>query len=430
MNYQQTLEYMFKQLPMFHRIGAAAYKADLKNTVKLCKLLKNPQKKFNSIHIAGTNGKGSTSHLLASILQEAGYKVGLYTSPHLKDFRERIRINGEKIPKFFVKNFIEKYQTDFEKIQLSFFEMTVGLAFDYFAKNNIDIAVIETGLGGRLDSTNIINPELSIITNISFDHKNLLGDTLQEIATEKAGIIKSKTPIIIGETQKDIKNIFIEKAKLLESEIYFADKDLQIKNWKYIRNGTFVSFDVLEKNKIIYNKLHSPLFGNYQKKNILTIIKTVEFLRSKKWKISEEAVFSGISKVVKNTGLMGRWQILGNSPLIICDTGHNEDGIKQILEQIKDTPHQKLHFVIGMVNDKDINTILSMLPKNAIYYFCKANIPRGLDAEELSVRAEIKGLYGNTYTTVSNALESAKKRANSDDMIFIGGSTFIVAEVV
>ncbi|NVO01750.1 MAG: bifunctional folylpolyglutamate synthase/dihydrofolate synthase [Bacteroidetes bacterium] len=430
MNYQQTLEYMFKQLPMFHRVGAVAYKADLKNTIKLCKLLKNPQNKFKSIHIAGTNGKGSTSHLLASVLQEAGYKVGLYTSPHLKDFRERIRINGEMIPKYFVKSFIEKYKTDFEEIGLSFFEMTVGLAFQHFANNNIDIAVIETGLGGRLDSTNIINPEISIITNISSDHKNLLGDTLEKIAFEKAGIIKSKTPVIIGESQKGIKEVFIEKAKLLEAPIFFADKDLKIENWKLIRDAAFVSFDVFEKNNLIYNKLHSPLIGNCQKKNILTVLKSIELLQTKKWKIDNKSISNGISRVVKNTQLLGRWQILGKNPLIICDTGHNEDGIKQILEQIKETPHQKLHFVLGMVNDKDIETILSLLPKTATYYFCKANIPRGLPAEELSIRAEIKGLYGNNFESVTKALESAKKKAHPDDLIFVGGSTFIVAEVV
>lgn len=429
MNYQQTLDYMYSQLPMFQRIGSAAYKDNLDNTIAICKLLNNPENKFKSIHVAGTNGKGSTSHMLASILQSAGYRVGLYTSPHLKDFRERIKINGELIPESYVIDFVSTYKNDFEKIQPSFFEMTVGLAFDYFANSNIDIAVVEVGLGGRLDSTNVITPELSIITNISFDHTALLGNTLEKIAIEKAGIIKKGIPVVIGETHPETKTTFETKAK--DSSITFADQLFVAKNSHQISNTRFfLEMDIL-KNKAIYlEKLQSELLGQYQQKNIPTVLTAIELLTKKGFSITEQHIRNGIKSVVQQTGLLGRWQILSTTPLTIADTGHNEAGIKEVLSQIQLTPHQQLHFVIGMVNDKDISTILNMLPKNAIYYFCKAAIPRALPANELAEQANSIGLVGKTYSSVKEALTVAQKTAKQNDLVFVGGSTFTVAEVV
>ncbi|HVA99068.1 MAG TPA: folylpolyglutamate synthase/dihydrofolate synthase family protein [Bacteroidia bacterium] len=428
MNYQQTLDYMYEQLPIFQRIGSAAYKADLTNTIALCKLVKNPEKKFKSIHIAGTNGKGSTSHLIASVLQAQGYKTGLYTSPHLKDFRERIKINGKFISKKYVVDFVEKYKDGFEKIKPSFFEMTVALAFSYFADKQVDIAVIETGLGGRLDSTNVIHPELSIITNISFDHTSLLGNTLEKIAVEKAGIIKPKVPVIIGETQNEIKNIFVEKAKKSHSKIYFSDKKFRAESIAYSTKHQL--FNVYRNEKLFLKKVSCELLGSYQHKNLPTVFKAVEVLNENKIAVSEKALLKGISGVVTKTGLLGRWQILARNPFVIADCGHNEAGIKEVLLQIKNTPHKKLHFVIGMVNDKDINSVLALLPKNAIYYFCKANIPRALNEKELQQKAMQFGLKGNAFTTVSEAIKAAKKNASNKDLIFIGGSTFVVAEAI
>lgn len=469
MNYQQTLDYFYTQLPMFQRIGSAAYKDNLDNTIALCKLLGNPENKFKSIHIAGTNGKGSTSHLLASILQSAGYKVGLYTSPHLKDFRERIKINGEMIPQQFVVDFVETYKTDFDQIKPSFFEMTVGLAFDYFVSQKIDIAIIEVGLGGRLDSTNVIKPELSVITNISFDHTTLLGDTLGKIAAEKAGIIKQETPVIIGETQVEIKNIFLEKAKQNNAPLIFADEIYKAVNLHHIDKGKLLlSMDIEKQTKIrppsiteepvlslskedkgdvtdnytssfskedkgeaaSYSNLETELLGYYQQKNIPTVLCAVETLNGKGFTISEKNIRDGIKNVISQTGLLGRWQLLSKQPLVIADTGHNEAGIKEVLKQIKQTPHHHLHFVLGMVNDKDISTILSLLPKDATYYFCQANIPRALKSEDLANQAKIAGLEGEICGSVANALITAKKKAQIDDLVFVGGSTFTVAEVI
>jgi len=429
MNYQQTLDYMYSQLPMFQRIGSAAYKDNLDNTIAICKLLNNPENKFKSIHVAGTNGKGSTSHMLASILQSAGYRVGLYTSPHLKDFRERIKINGELIPENYVIDFVSTYKNDFEKIQPSFFEMTVGLAFDYFANSTIDIAVIEVGLGGRLDSTNVITPELSIITNISFDHTALLGNTLEKIAIEKAGIIKKDIPVVIGETHAETKSIFETKAK--DSPISFSDQLFVAKNIHQVSNTDFfLEMDVFKNEAMYLEKLQSELLGQYQQKNIPTVLTAIELLATKGFTITEQHIREGIKTVIKQTGLLGRWQILSTTPLTIADTGHNEAGIKEVLNQIQLTPHQQLHFVIGMVNDKDITTILKMLPKNAIYYFCKAAIPRALPEIELAAQANSIGLNGKIFNSVKEALTAAQKAAKQNDLVFVGGSTFTVAEVV
>lgn len=442
MDYQQTLDYLYTQLPMFQRIGAAAYKNNLDNTIAICKLLDNPENKFKSIHVAGTNGKGSTSHLLASILQSAGYKVGLYTSPHLKDFRERIKVNGEMIPQQDVVDFVETYKTDFEKIQPSFFEMTVGLAFDYFVSQQIDIAIIEVGLGGRLDSTNVIHPEVSIITNISFDHTALLGNTLEKIAAEKAGIIKPEIPVIIGETQVEIKNVFIEKAKENNAPLFFADEIYKAVNVHHINNERLLlSMDIEkqsdaptfseEKNgETVYHNLETELLGLYQQKNIPAVLCAIEVINKRGFDISITAIRDGIKNVTQQTGLLGRWQILSQQPLIIADTGHNEAGIKEVLSQIDKTPHDQLHFVLGMVNDKDISTILSLLPKNAKYYFCQANIPRALEVNDLAKQAKMAGLNGEICGSVSNALFFAKKNAQIADLVFVGGSTFTVAEVV
>lgn len=431
MTYQQTLDYLFSQLPMFQRIGSAAYKADLNNTIALCKLLNNPENKFKSIHVAGTNGKGSTSHMLASILQAKGLKVGLYTSPHLKDFRERIKINGTLISEQAVVDFVAQYKTEFEKIQLSFFEMTVGLAFDYFAKEQVDIAVIEVGLGGRLDSTNVITPEVSVITNISFDHVALLGDSLEKIAIEKAGIIKNNIPVVIGESLSATKPVFMQKALTHNAPIVFADECFEIKNiTPRSSEKLYLTLDVWNKNHCVYQELESELLGMYQQKNIATVLAVVEELNKKNFQLSEQNVRKGIKYVISNTGLLGRWQILAQQPLTIADTGHNEAGIREVLSQIKSTPHKQLHFVLGMVSDKDISTILKMLPPTASYYFCKANIPRALAADVLAEQAKNVGLNGVVCASVHEALKSAQANAKADDLVFVGGSTFTVAEVV
>jgi dihydrofolate synthase/folylpolyglutamate synthase len=433
MTYQQTLDYLYSQLPMFQRVGAAAYKADLNNTIAICSLLGNPENKFRSIHVAGTNGKGSTSHMLASILQEAGLKVGLYTSPHLKDFRERVKINGEMIPEEKVVEFVEKYKHDFEIIRPSFFEMTVGLAFDHFAQEKVDIAVIEVGLGGRLDSTNVITPLVSVITNISLDHTALLGNTPELIAGEKAGIIKDKVPVVIGETTPVTKPVFLAKAKEKNAEIIFAEEEYHATGVKQISEEKLYLQLSIEKNgSSIYKNLESELPGLYQQKNIITVLATVDVLNSnsQNFKLAESMIRSGIRNTIKNTGLLGRWQVLSTAPLTIADTGHNEAGIKEVLKQIALTPHEHLHMVLGMVNDKDISTILRLLPSGATYYFCKANIPRALDANELAVQAQAVGLEGSVHASVEDALQAATRSAGANDLVFIGGSTFTVAEVV
>ena len=424
---EKCYRFLFSQLPMFQRIGAAAYKADLNNTISLCKILDNPEQKFPSIHIAGTNGKGSVSHMIASVLQTAGFKTGLYTSPHLKDFRERIRINGKKIPKEYVVDFVEKNKSDFSKISPSFFEYTFGMAISWFAEEKVDIAIMETGMGGRLDSTNVVNSVLSVITNIGLDHTQFLGDTLEKIAIEKAGIIKAGTPVVIGESQAETKDVFTNKANELNSHLFFADNEFELRNLTTSNKG--FAFDIFKKQQSWFENTNCELAGYYQKKNIVTAIKALETF-SENNPISKGHIRTGLSNVVQNTGLSGRWQILQNEPLSICDTGHNADGISMIVSQIKNIKHKKLHFVIGMVNDKNIESVLSLLPKDATYYFCKANIPRGLDANELQNIAGNFGLKGKSYSSVRDAYKAALSSANKDDLIFTGGSTFVVAEVI
>ncbi|WP_372745478.1 folylpolyglutamate synthase/dihydrofolate synthase family protein [Lutibacter sp.] len=405
MNYNNTVNWMFSQLPMFQRQGKTAFKKDLTNAIALSKHLNFPETKFKTIHVAGTNGKGSTSHMLASVLQEAGYKVGLYTSPHLKDFRERIKINGKVIRKIDVINFIKKNQLFFEQHKLSFFEMTVGLAFEYFAKQKVDIAIIEVGLGGRLDSTNIITPEVSVITNIGLDHTQFLGETLAEIAFEKAGIIKNSIPVVIGEYQEEIFHVFEEKAKQTNSDLYLASTDS-------------------DKN------FQSDLIGIYQKHNIKTVVQTIHILKSKGYKISDECLKDGLSNVVRNTGLLGRWQQINNNPKAICDTGHNKEGLFYVLKQLQEEKYNKLHFVFGVVNDKDLSSILHLFPKEAEYYFCRPDIPRGLSEIELQKQCSEFNLNGNCYQSVDEAYKTALKNASENDLVFVGGSTFVVAEVV
>jgi dihydrofolate synthase/folylpolyglutamate synthase len=402
MTYQETLDWMFSQLPMYQRQGKTAFKKDLTNINAFCGELKNPQNKFASIHVGGTNGKGSTSHIISSILQEAGYKVGLYTSPHLKNFTERIRINGEEVSRNFVVDFITKNKYFLETQQLSFFEMTVGLAFAYFATQNIDIAIIEVGLGGRLDSTNIIHPEVAVITNIGYDHMQFLGDTLPDIAAEKAGIIKQNTPIIIGEKHDAVVDVFIKKATQMNADIYFAsDKKYDYK---------------------------SDLLGSYQEKNISTAIHAVKALKG--YVISESHFIKGLKNVVQNTNFKGRWQILQHKPLVICDTAHNREGLSYVMNQLASLSFNELHMVLGVVNDKKLDDILTLFPVEATYYFCKPNIPRGLNEIDLQSTAKNFHLVGDAYGSVHEAYLKAISDAEIDDVVFVGGSTFVVAEVI
>jgi len=441
MNYTETVQYLYSQLPLFTRVGQSAYKANLDNTIELCKRLDDPQDKFKSVHIGGTNGKGSTSHMLAAILQTAGYKTGLYTSPHLKDFRERIRINGKMISEQEVIAFVEKHRADFEEIHPSFFEMTVGLAFDFFAREKVDIAIIEVGLGGRLDSTNIITPLLSVITNIGWDHMNILGDTLQLIAAEKAGIIKPNVTVIIGEYQPELADIFIAKAKEENSAMNFASEMIVIERREPSvksqdeRTNEYLEVTVTyplehpgSRRKTLDLKL--DLTGSYQLKNAKTILSAVEDLRRQGFMITDEHIQTALSQVKLLTGLHGRWEVLSKNPLTICDTGHNPEGIKEVLENIASVNYDQLHFVIGVVNDKDLSKILDKFPVKATYYFCKPDIPRGLEAESLMLKAESFGLKGKVYPSVKDALRAAQQQAGENDLVFVGGSTFVVAEVV
>ena len=428
MNYNETLNWMFNKLPMYQRIGAAAYKADLNNTIEILDYLNNPQDNFKSIHIAGTNGKGSVSHSLASVFQAAGYKTALYTSPHLRDFRERIRINGDMIPEDKVVSFIDQHKQKLEELELSFFEMTVAMAFDYFSKEKVDIAIIEVGMGGRLDSTNIIHPELSLVTNISLDHVKFLGDCEEKIAAEKAGIIKEATPVVIGETQEKSKDVFINTAREKNSPIYFADQifDCQKKEGLALE---YHCYDIYKNKETYLNDLKFPLLGNYQKKNLATIICALDILKDK-FNISQNNINDGLLNVVNNTGLMGRWQVINKNPLAIADTGHNVAGINEVKRQLAETKFERLHFVLSVVNDKDIDGILELLPKDAEYYYCKADIPRGLSADILAEKATLCGLKGKVYNSVKDAYANACANAKEGDLVFVGGSNFTVAEVV
>lgn len=406
MTYSETVEWMFVQLPMYQLQGASAYKTDLTNTLLLAEHLGNPEKNLQFIHVAGTNGKGSTSHMLASILQEAGYKTGLYTSPHLKDFRERIKIDGKEISEDFVVDFIAKNKSFFEAHLLSFFEMSVGLAFEYFKKEQVDIAVIEVGLGGRLDSTNIITPLLSVITNIGYDHTQILGNTLALIASEKAGIIKPGIPVVIGEYMPETKPVFEQKAAANGSTVFFA-------------------------SDLIAEDYPSDLSGNYQFHNKKTVVQAIRVLQSQNvFRISEDQIKSGLRNVAKNTRLLGRWQQLNEFPIVIADTAHNKNGLESTLKQIQQYQFDRLHIVLGVVNDKDLNDVLPLFPENAMYYFCKPNIPRGLDAGTLKQNAKGFGLDGNVYNSVSEAYQTALQSAATSDFIYIGGSTFVVAEIL
>lgn len=451
MNYRQTIDYLYAQLPMYSRIGAAAYKEDLHNTIALCNAIDNPHTKFKSIHIAGTNGKGSTSHMLAAVLQKAGYKTGLYTSPHLKDFRERIKINGEMISQEFVVDFVERTKTISEDIQPSFFELTVAMAFDYFEKEKVDIAVIETGLGGRLDSTNIITPILSIITNIGYDHMDILGHTLQKIAYEKAGIIKPGVPVVIGEYLPETKPVFIDKATECNAPIYFAQEEYAVSNTQY--SMQLLSCDVTSTQHNITEHFELDLNGLYQTKNIRTVLCAEGILMQQGFAIGNEDEKAALKNVKKLTGLYGRWDVVSEKPVIILDVAHNEDGIWQLLQQLSivnpqgpaDGPwpgssvvnpppsaHRVLrivHFILGMVKDKDINKVLSILPKNARYYFTNAHIERALPHQDLQQKAKAFELHGESFDDVNEAIKAAKQNAADDDIIIVCGSVFLVAEV-
>ncbi len=405
MTYQNTLNWLFSQLPMYQRQGRSAYKTDLNNTVLLIEHLKQPQEHFKSVHVAGTNGKGSTSHMLASVLQEAGYKVGLYTSPHLKDFRERIKVNGEEVSKQFVIGFVKRNQAFFETHALSFFEMTVGMAFEYFKRQKVDVAIVEVGLGGRLDSTNIITPEVSVITNIGMDHTQFLGDTLEAIAYEKAGIIKPNIPVVIGETQAETAPVFKAVAAENHTEIVFADKTVK-------------------------TSYKTDLLGAYQAKNAITAIQTFKALQERGFKITSEHIKNGLMNVIKNTKLLGRWQVLNDEPKVVCDTGHNREGLSYVMDQLSNEAFDVLHIVFGVVSDKDLSTITDLLPKKATYYFCKPDIARGLEADTLKSKLGAYDLKGEAYNSVKEAYNMALKNSTKQDLIFIGGSTFVVAEII
>jgi len=440
MNYQETLDYLFNSLPMFQRVGASAFRKDLKSTILLCDHLGNPERKFKSIHVAGTNGKGSSSHSLAAIFQSAGYKTGLYTSPHLKSFTERIRINGLEITPDLVVQFVEENQSFLEELKPSFFEMTVGMAFWYFVQEEVDIAIIEVGMGGNFDSTNIITPELSLITNIGFDHVQFLGDTLPLIAGEKAGIIKKNVPVVISETLEETKDVFIKKSKDMNAPITFADENWTAYKVAEEEGKTKYKVVISEESEWSVKTQTSAqgeetidlifgLNGNYQKYNLPGILESVAQMRQLGWDLPNEAVLEGLKNVTELTGLKGRWQTLSFNPTVICDTGHNEAGFREILSQLETYSYAKLWLVLGMVQDKDISKVLSMLPKSANYVFCEAKLPRALPADQLAEKALSLGLKSEIIPDINQALAFARKNAAEDDLIFVGGSTFVVAEI-
>ncbi|MBR1517306.1 MAG: bifunctional folylpolyglutamate synthase/dihydrofolate synthase [Bacteroidales bacterium] len=429
MNYQETIDYLFNSLPMYHRIGKAAYKANLDNTHALMDHLSHPENRFHSIHVAGTNGKGSVSHLIASALQHAGYRVGLYTSPHLLDFRERIRINGQMIPQQEVVAFVERHKTFMQSLDLSFFEMTVGLAFDYFARQQIDVAVVEVGMGGRLDSTNVIMPDLSIITNIGLDHTQFLGDTLGKIAVEKAGIIKRETPVVIGETHDETKSVFQQRASELNAPIVFADQQFHIEDCG--SDAERLHFNVWRQGEMIHQAWSCPLAGSYQFKNLATFFQAMELLYIIGYgDITDESIRSGVENVVATTGFAGRWQVIGHAPLTVCETAHNSDGIRAMLDKLSTLSYGRLHIIYGCVNDKDFSHILRMLPQDALFSFTQPSVPRALPVEQLAEVAHGMGLTGDAFPTVGDALKAVRQKAAPDDLILITGSIFLVADAL
>lgn len=427
MTYKETLDFLFSSLPMFSRVGESAYKKDLTNTLRLCEFIGNPQKNLKTIHVAGTNGKGSTSHMLAAILQSAGYKTGLYTSPHLKDFRERIKVNGVMCPESFVIDFTNRIQPMIQEIQPSFFEITVAMAFEYFALEQVDIAIIEVGLGGRLDSTNIIYPELSIITNIGWDHMNLLGNTLELIAFEKAGIIKESIPVVIGEYTSITKPIFEKRAQEMHAKIYWASEERWVSDFTITAHHIDINVAEIRNDERTSYQLDLP--GIYQTKNLLSVLTAVEILNQKKWGITLQHIHKGLAHIKKLTGLHGRWEVLQEKPLLVLDVAHNEDGIKQIIRQIELVGAQEVHIVIGMVKDKEIEHILDLLPKKAHYYFTKAPIPRALDEKILKELANKKDLIGNCFPFINEAVHNALLHAKENDLVLVCGSVFVVGEV-
>jgi len=426
-SYKSALSYIFAKLPMYHRVGQVAYKKDLTNTIQLCEAAGNPQDKIKTIHIAGTNGKGTTTHIIAGGLQSQGYKVGVYTSPHYKDFRERIKINGQYITSKFIVNFLNKHHETIELVDPSFFEVTVAMAFAYFESEKVDFAIIETGLGGRLDSTNIINPLLSVITNISYDHQNLLGDTLQAIAGEKAGIIKEKVPILIGERQSEVEQVFIDKAKTMSAPITFAEDNLKL-TLLQSANGT-KEYQAKYQDEIWLKSLKTTISGPFQDKNLVTGLCALKML-SKQIEINDAQLMHFFPDLIQKTAYMGRWQVLGQRPLIIADSAHNEGGLKLVINELTTIKKTHLHIVMGFVNDKDLSKVLALFPKDATYYFAKANIPRGLEASALQTTAKEFQLIGKSYTSVNKAFAAAHKKAQPEDLIFVGGSIFVVAEVL
>ena len=434
MTYQQTLEYLFNSLPMYHRIGQAAYKADITNTVQLMQHLGNPEGKFRSIHVAGTNGKGSVSHMLASVLMQAGYKVGLYTSPHLVDFRERIRINGQMIPQQRVSDFVEQHRDFMQSLQLSFFEMTVGLAFDYFATEQVDVAVVEVGMGGRLDSTNVITPDLCVITNIGFDHTQFLGDTLPKIASEKAGIIKPHVPVVIGETHPETRPVFEQRAAELQAPIYFADDNYRISPiHKQVPPADSLTFPLLDFSVTTLNSQFTcPLTGSYQLKNLATLFQALALLPSVGYTITEQHIHDGIARVIEDTGLHGRWEKIDEQPLTICETAHNADGVSAMLEKLSEIPYRHLHLIYGCVNDKDFRKILRMLPQErTTYYYTQPSVPRALPVGQLVEAAQKLGMPGQDFPHVSEAITAARQAADpSHDLVLVTGSIFLVADAV
>jgi len=427
MTYQQTLDYLYKQLPMYQRVGAAAFKKDLTNITELCATMGQPQERFPSLHIAGTNGKGSTAHMLAAVLQAGGRRVGLYTSPHYRDFRERIKISGEYISEAAVVDFVARSRAAFERSRPSFFEISVAMAFDYFARQAVDVAVIETGLGGRLDSTNVLLPKLSIITNISYDHMQFLGDTLPQIAGEKAGIIKAGVPVVIGETQPETRPVFDARAAAMQAPIIYADQHYRVEKCR--DSLTDMTVNVFHEGRPNLRELEVGVAGPYQERNLQTVLQAVEWLPAG-YAVTEAELRRGLADLRALTAFIGRWQVIGEAPLILCDSAHNEGGLQLVMERLQQLDYPRLHMVIGAVNDKKLDTLLSLMPKAATYYFARPDIPRGLDAAELQGQAAAYGLQGDTYPSVPAALEAAKQAAAPDDLIFIGGSTFVVAEVV